>query len=126
MSAGEKSEKTSSADSGSSQNYNALVRKRTCEMLGESRAYTSPVAIVGWDLLGLRQTEDALFEAKFGVGRTHLNSCHITLGMGNGYGWAWRCRGIAMLQHANSTNINPWMDLKDASHARNNNADFLA
>ena len=33
--------------------------------------HASPVGVVGGDLLGLRQAEDALLEAEFGVGCAH-------------------------------------------------------
>ena len=36
--------------------------------------YARPVIIVGGDLLGLREAEDALLEAEFGVGRAHWNA----------------------------------------------------
>jgi hypothetical protein len=36
--------------------------------------YACPVLIVGGDLLGLREAEDALLEAEFGVGRAHWNA----------------------------------------------------
>jgi hypothetical protein len=41
----------------------------------EAEAYASPVGIVGGDLLGLRQAEDALLEGEFGVGRAHWYAC---------------------------------------------------
>lgn len=72
MSAGEKSEKTSSADSGSSQNYRTssrqCVRARPWACEG---SYAGPIRIVGGDLLGIRQAENALLEAELGVGRAH-------------------------------------------------------
>ena len=38
---------------------------------GRGEPYTSPVVVIGRNLLGLRQAEDALLEAEFRVGRTH-------------------------------------------------------
>lgn len=92
MSVGENNEKTSSADSGSSQNCRqhsvsnvnkannaASARQRdgaASRLIGHT--YASPVAIVGGDLLGLRQAEDALLEGEFGVGGAHRDACHIT------------------------------------------------
>lgn len=42
-------------------------------------AYASPVVIVGGDLLGFREAEDALLEAEFRVGRAHWNAYHMNL-----------------------------------------------
>jgi hypothetical protein len=46
--------------------------------ISRAEAYTSPVCVVGGDLPGLRQAEDALLEAEFGVGGAHRDACHIT------------------------------------------------
>ena len=43
---------------------------------GQGRAYASPIGVVGGDLLGLRQAEDALLEGQFRVGCTHWQACH--------------------------------------------------
>jgi hypothetical protein len=45
----------------------------------ESTAYASPVGIVGGDLLGLGQAEDALLKAEFRVGRAHLSCLHVRM-----------------------------------------------
>jgi len=74
MSAGEKSEKTSSADSGSSQNYAGGRMLAGGRWRGTEHTYACPVVVVGGDLLGLREAEDALLEAEFGVGRAHWNA----------------------------------------------------
>lgn len=42
----------------------------------EADPYARPVGIICGDLLGLRQAEDALLEAEFGVGGAHWNACH--------------------------------------------------
>lgn len=76
MSAGEKSEKTSSVDSGSSQNWRRSQYSNSTESRGQSIAYASPISVVGGDLLGLRQAEDALLEGQFRVGCTHWQACH--------------------------------------------------
>jgi hypothetical protein len=75
MSAGEKSEKTSSVDSGSSQNYTSRPGsvRVPCHVI-ERAPYAGPVLIVGRNLLGLREAEDALFKAEFGVGRAHWDA----------------------------------------------------
>ena len=80
ISAGEKREKTSSVDSGSSQNYAHAVVVSPEHATSKQKAYPSPVGVVGGDLLGLRQAEDALLEGEFRVGGAHQNACHIACG----------------------------------------------
>jgi hypothetical protein len=93
MSAGEKSEKTSSAESGSSQNCGcqqvafqysfdifpvrsppAPQHRASCmpEVKSNIPTYTCPVRIVCGYVLLLGEAEYALFEIEFGVGGTHL------------------------------------------------------
>jgi len=64
ISAGEKSEKTSSVDSGSSQNWRC-GQSGTAKMAQTQASYAGPVDIVWRNLLGLRQAENALLEGEF-------------------------------------------------------------
>lgn len=74
MSAGEKRENTSSADSGSSQNY-GVVRQEELGLSGPGDAtYPCPVAIIRRYVFLLRELENALLEDELRVGRTHIQA----------------------------------------------------
>jgi hypothetical protein len=83
MSAGEKSEKTSSVDSGNSQNWH---RSQFSVDITEQTSYAGPVDIVGRDLLRLGQAEDALLKAEFGVGRAHRKASVVTASCAHAHG----------------------------------------
>lgn len=71
MSVGEKRVKTSSAVSGSSQNYPNTLAWTLFLMRLSISAYTSPILVVCGNGLLLREAEDALLEDEFGIRGTH-------------------------------------------------------
>lgn len=75
MSAPEKRLKTSSADSGSSQNCSdvesAFPKVPQRSQISDRMTYSGPVGIIGCNVLLLGEPEDALLEDKLGLGGSH-------------------------------------------------------
>lgn len=76
MSAGENNEKTSSVDSGSSQNCTHLS---TAYCRKHNSTYVGPIVVIGGDGGRLSQAKDALLEGELGVGSTHWSACHCII-----------------------------------------------
>jgi len=70
MSVGEKSVKTSSADSGSSQNYNTDYYAASHSFV-DGKSYSRPVLVISCYFFLFGKLEDALLEHKLRIGRTH-------------------------------------------------------